>query len=386
MSYSENVHYLQLGEKELYLIGTAHISQESIEEVIHVIETENPDTVCVELCASRYESLSSKERWQSMNIFKVIREQKTFLLLANLILASFQKKLGEKLGVQPGKEMLEAIDSAKKINAEVVLADRDIQTTLRKTWRSLPFREKWNVMSQLMMSMFVSEEISKEDIEKMKTQDVLSEALEIFANQSPMMKRTLIDERDQYLAEKIRTAPGNKIVAVVGAGHVPGIRKELFKENDLNELNRVPPPKPWGKFIKWGIPLVILGIILYGFSASSAEVSIEMIKRWVLINGTLSAIGAAIAFGHPFTIVSAFIAAPITSLNPTIAAGWVAGLVEATVHKPQVRDFERLSTDISEVSGFWKNKITRILLVVIFANLGSFVGTFVGGAAIVELL
>ena len=220
MNHSDNVHRLQLKDKEVLLIGTAHISRESTNEVMQVIEQEQPKTVCVELCKSRYEALSRKDHWKSMDIFKVIREKKTFLLLANIILASFQKRLGNKLGIQPGREMIVAIDSAKAIQANIVLADRDVQTTFLKTWRMLPFREKVKTLMQMMMSVFVSEEISRDDIEKMKTQDVLTETMEIFSRQSPMMKKVLIDERDQYLAEKIRTAPGEKIVAVVGAGHV----------------------------------------------------------------------------------------------------------------------------------------------------------------------
>ncbi len=386
MNYSENVHQLQVGDKEILLIGTAHISQESTDEVIQVIEAEKPETVCVELCASRYEALTRKDRWKNMDIFKVIREKKTFLLLANILLSSFQKKLGDKLGIQPGREMIAAIDSAKSIQAEIVLADRDVQITFQKTWRSLPFREKITVLMQLGMSIFVSEEISKEDIENMKTQDVLTETMEAFSRQSPMMKKVLIDERDQYLAEKIRTAPGKKIIAIVGAGHVPGIKEEVHHHQDLSELERIPPPGQWGTWLKWGIPTVIIALIAYGFFAADWNVGMEMIKRWFLINGILSALGVVLAAGHPLTILSAFVAAPFTSLNPTIAAGWVAGLVESIVRKPQVRDFENLSHDITQISGFWKNKVIRILLIVVFANVGSMIGTFIGGGAIIDLL
>ena len=386
MNHSDNVHRLQLKDKEVLLIGTAHISRESTNEVMQVIEQEQPKTVCVELCKSRYEALSRKDHWKSMDIFKVIREKKTFLLLANIILASFQKRLGNKLGIQPGREMIVAIDSAKAIQANIVLADRDVQTTFLKTWRMLPFREKVKTLMQMMMSVFVSEEISRDDIEKMKTQDVLTETMEIFSRQSPMMKKVLIDERDQYLAEKIRTAPGEKIVAVVGAGHVPGIKKEINHSHDLPVLEQVPSPARWGNWLKWGIPALIISLIAYGFFLADWNVGIEMVKRWFLINGILSALGVVLAAGHPLTILSAFIAAPFTSLNPTIAAGWVAGLVEAFVRKPQVGDFENLMEDITHISGFWRNKVTRILLIVVFANVGSMVGTFIGGGAIIELL
>lgn len=386
MNHSENVHRLELGEKEIFVVGTAHISQESAHEVTEIIAQEQPETVCVELCEARYESLSRREQWKNMDIFKVIREKKTFLLLANILLSSFQKKLGDQLGLQPGKEMLAAIDSAETIGAEVVLADRNVQTTFQKTWRSLPLKEKATVMMQLLMGVFFSEKISKEDIEKMKTQDVLTETMEAFSQQSPMMKKVLIDERDQYLAEKIRTAPGRKIVAIVGAGHVPGIKKEIHQAHDLHQLEQIPPPGKGGVWIKWGIPAVIIALIAYGFFAANWDVGMEMLKRWFLINGILAGLGVVVAVGHPLTVLAAFLAAPFTSLNPTIAAGWVAGLVEAILRKPQVRDFENLSNDVTHISGFWKNKVTRILLIVFFANLGSMIGTFIGGGAIIELL
>jgi len=234
--------------------------------------------------------------------------------------------------------------------------------------------------------LFIREEISKEEIEKLKESDALSEAMKMLAEQSPEMKRILIDERDQYMAEKIRQSMGKLVVAVVGAGHVKGLTAELENKHNLAELESVPPTGKAVAWIKWGIPALIIALIVYGFFTVDTDVSIEMIQRWFLINGTLSALGTAAAFGHPITIVTAFVAAPFTSLNPTIAAGWVAGLVEALLRKPQVRDFENLADDITHLKGFWQNNITRILLVVIFANLGSAIGTFAGGFAIATLL
>jgi pheromone shutdown-related protein TraB len=282
--------------------------------------------------------------------------------------------------------MLAAAQASERVNAELVLADRDVKVTLQRTWRGMPFWARMKVLSQLLASLFIREEISKEEIEKLKESDALSEAMEMLADQSPEMKRILIDERDQFMAEKIRQAPGKRIVAVVGAGHVKGLTEELEREHNLVELETVPPPGKLGIWLKWGIPALIVSLIGYGFFAIDTDVSIEMIQRWFLINGTLSAIGTAIAFGHPITIATAFVAAPFTSLNPAVAAGWVAGLVEAFLRKPQVRDFENLADDITHLRGFWQNNITRILLVVMFANLGSAIGTFAGGFAIASLL
>jgi len=386
MPYSGNVHEIFLDGKKILLIGTAHISQSSVDEVNTVINQVNPDTVCIELCSSRYQAMLAKDQWKNMDIFKVIREGKSFLLFANLIMTAFQKRLGSRLGVKPGSEMFEAANVAEKLNSELVLADRDVKITLQRTWRGMRFWGKMKVLGQLLASLFIREEISKEEIEKLKESDALSEAMKMLAEQSPEMKRILIDERDQYMAEKIRQSMGKLVVAVVGAGHVKGLTAELENKHNLAELESVPPTGKAVAWLKWGIPALIIALIVYGFFTVDTDVSIEMIQRWFLINGTLSALGTAAAFGHPITIAVAFVAAPFTSLNPTIAAGWVAGLVEALLRKPQVRDFENLADDITHLRGFWQNNITRILLVVIFANLGSAIGTFAGGFAIATLL
>ena len=386
MPYSGNVHEILLDGKRILLIGTAHISQSSVDEVNTVINQVNPDTVCIELCSSRYQAMLAKDQWKNMDIFKVIREGKSFLLFANLIMTAFQKRLGSRLGVKPGSEMFEAANVAEKLNSELVLADRDVKITLQRTWRGMRFWGKMKVLGQLLASLFIREEISKEEIEKLKESDALSEAMKMLAEQSPEMKRILIDERDQYMAEKIRQSMGKLVVAVVGAGHVKGLTAELENKHNLAELESVPPTGKAVAWLKWGIPALIIALIVYGFFTVDTDVSIEMIQRWFLINGTLSALGTAAAFGHPITIAAAFVAAPFTSLNPTIAAGWVAGLVEALLRKPQVRDFENLADDITHLRGFWQNNITRILLVVIFANLGSAIGTFAGGFAIATLL
>ena len=386
MPYSGNVHEILLDGKKILLIGTAHISQSSVDEVNTVINQVNPDTVCIELCSSRYQAMLAKDQWKNMDIFKVIREGKSFLLFANLIMTAFQKRLGSRLGVKPGSEMFEAANVAEKLNSELVLADRDVKITLQRTWRGMRFWGKLKVLGQLLASLFIREEISKEEIEKLKESDALSEAMKMLAEQSPEMKRILIDERDQYMAEKIRQSMGKLVVAVVGAGHVKGLTAELENKHNLAELESVPPTGKAVAWIKWGIPALIIALIVYGFFTVDTDVSIEMIQRWFLINGTLSALGTAAAFGHPITIATAFVAAPFTSLNPTIAAGWVAGLVEALLRKPKVHDFENLADDITHLRGFWQNNITRILLVVIFANLGSAIGTFAGGFAIAALL
>ncbi len=383
---SKTVHHLEYDDKQVILVGTAHVSRESAQQVRQVIQEEKPDTVCVELCQSRYQSIRQKERWQETDIIKIIREKKSFLLLSNLLLASFQKRIAKKLDVKPGQEMITAIETADEMDAEIHLADRDIRTTLSRTWRAMGLWSKIKLLFQLMLSLGEVEEIKEEDIEKMKNEDVLETLLAEVGKALPVLKDILIDERDQYLAKKIRTAPGQKIVAVVGAGHVPGIKKYWNKDVDIRALEQLPPKSHTAGVLKWLIPGAIMAMFIAGFFYGGAQAGQDMIIWWIAANGILAGIGATIALAHPVTIVTSMLAAPLTSLNPMIAAGWVAGLVEAFSRKPKVKDLEKLPEDILSVRGFWRNKVTRILLVVVFTNLGSSIGTFVAFPVIVKLL
>ena len=380
------IHHLEVDDKKIVLMGTAHVSKESVQLVSSVIEEQKPETVCVELCQSRYQSIRQKERWQDTDIVKVIKEKKSFLLLSNLLLASFQKRIAKKFDVKPGQEMMQAIESADTVGAEVYLADRDIRTTLARTWRAMGLWGKIKLIFQLVMSMGEVEDLKEEDVEKMKQEDVLQTLLAEVGQSMPVLKQILIDERDQYLAEKIRNAPGNNIVAVVGAGHVSGIKEHWKAEIDLQRLDQLPPKNRIAGTLKWIIPAVIVGLFIAGFFYGGKEAGTDMIIWWILANGVLAGIGAIIAWAHPATIASAVLAAPLTSLNPMIAAGWVSGMVEAFSRKPKVKDLEKLPDDILSIKGFWKNKVTRILLVVVFTNIGSSIGTFVAFPAIVKVL
>jgi pheromone shutdown-related protein TraB len=381
-----NVHHLAFEGKEITLVGTAHISKESADLVSQVIEETKPDTVCVELCQSRYDSLTQKKKWENTDLLKVIKEKKAFLLLSNLLLASFQRKIGQKLGIRPGEEILQAIRSAEAAGAAVHLADRDIRITLSRTWRLMGFWKKTKLLNEILSSVWEVEEITQEQIEEMKKKDVLDALLSEIGETLPEVRTILIDERDQYLSHKIRHAAGNRIVAVVGAGHVPGILNSWGKDVDLAALEQLPPKGNLGRILGWGIPAFIVGLILFGFLYSGLTATTEMVKWWTLTTAALAAAGAAVAFGHPLTILSAAAAAPFTTLHPLIAAGWVSGLVEAAIAKPKVKDFESLLDDIASFKGFWRNKITRILLVVVFTNLGASLGTFVAIPLMVKVL
>lgn len=379
---SENIHRVTIGDRQIILVGTAHVSKKSAEEVKELIETERPDTVCVELCESRYQNITNADRWRDTDIVKIIKEGKSLILLINLILSSYQRRLAQQFGIQPGQEMLQGIESANEVGAELCLADRDIQVTMMRLWKSIGFWGKIKIIFQLMLSMVLDEEMDEDELEKMKEQDMLAAALDELASSFPIFKSVIIDERDQFLAQKIKTAPGDKIVAVLGAGHIPGIKKELTRENDLQGLLAVLPSPKSTKIIAWSIPIIIIGIIASTFSVNKAT-GVDQIISWFLWNGSLSALGALIAFAHPLSILTAFLVAPISSLSPLLAAGWFAGITEAIIKKPSVRDFENLANDLNTLKGFWKNKVTHILLVVALANLGSTIGTFVGGADVI---
>ncbi|MCU9595083.1 TraB/GumN family protein [Caldibacillus thermolactis] len=380
----ENITRIQIGTKEYILIGTAHVSKNSAELVKEVIETEQPDSVCIELDQGRYESITEGQKWQDMDIFKIIKEKKTTLMLINLALSSFQKRMADQFGIKPGQEMIQAIESAKDIDAKLVLADRNIQTTFARVWANIGFKGKMTLLSEIIYSIFSKETITEEELEQMKSKDTISSVLNEFTEHFPELKQPLIDERDQYLAEKIRRAPGKKIVAVLGAAHVPGITKEIHKRQNLNELTKVPPKSKWPKIIGWSIPLFIVAIIAYTFFMNP-DAGLQQTWSWILWHGSLAALGATIALAHPLAILTAFVAAPITALNPLLAAGFFAGFVQAIVRKPNVKDFETLSNDITSVKGFWQNKVTRILLIIVLSNLGSSLGTFIGGADVLRL-
>ena len=374
--------------KEILLIGTAHVSRQSAELVEETIQEQNPDTVCVELCQTRLASLKDADRWRNMDIVKIIKEKKALLLFVNLLLASFQKKMADKFGIKPGQEMINAIKAADECGALIVPSDREIQITLSRVWRGMGVWEKLKLMFSFIFSFGASDEISEEDIENMKQEDILQTLLSDVKKTHPIIEKSLINERDQFLSEKIRTAPGEKIVAVVGAAHAPGIKKYLASDEKINieALNQIPKAGNAGKILKWAIPAAILLLFVTGFLMEGKNAGTDMIWIWIAANGVFAGIGATCALAHPITIISSILAAPLTSLNPMIAAGWVSGLVEAFVRKPKVKDLESIPEDIVSIKGFWHNNVTRILLVVIFTNLGSSIGTMTAVPLMLKLI
>lgn len=380
---NENVHRIEMDGRQIILIGTAHVSKKSADEVKQLVEEEKPDTVCVELCESRYHAIMDAERWKNTDIVKIIKEGKSLILLINLIMSSYQKRLARQFGIKPGQEMIQGIESANEHGAVLCLADRDIQITMRRLWRGLGFWGKAKLFYQLMLSLVSSDEISEEELDKIKSEDMLTSVLSELSQSFPSLKTIIVDERDKYLAQKIKETSGEKVVAVLGAAHIPGIKKELANDHDLDELSKIRPTSKITKIIGWTIPFIISAIIIATLSVDTTT-GIDQIVSWILWNGSLAAIGAMIAFGHPLSILVAFLVAPISSLSPLIAAGWFVGLTEAVIRKPNVQDFENIAEDIYSLKGFWRNKVTHILLAVVLTNIGSTIGTLIGGADVIK--
>lgn len=387
-NYPADVHAVQLDGRIFYIIGTAHISQESVDLVRKVISEENPDNVCIELDDKRYKSLTEKKRWQALDLKEVIKRKQLSTLMINMLMASYQKKLGGQLGVSPGAELLAAAETAKEMDIPIYLCDRDVRITLRRAWKSTSFFKKGYLFAALLGSLFDRTEVSEEKLNELKKKDVLAELMDEMGDALPDVKRVLIDERDIYLAEKIRTSKGQKVVAVVGAGHVNGILKHIKRDNSnlMEEISSIPPVSKAFKFFGWSIPILIIGSLIgIGFKKGAAVAGANLLF-WILANGVPSALGAVLAFAHPLTTFSAFVAAPVTSLTPVIGAGYVTAFIQVMVCPPVVKEFESVADDMSSFSKWWKNRLLRVFLVFILTGLGSAVGTWVGGYEIFKNL
>jgi pheromone shutdown-related protein TraB len=385
---SSDVHWLKYQSKELIIIGTAHISKQSAELVEEVISEEKPDTVCVELDAQRFEALSNKKKWENLDLKSIIKQKQLSTLIINILLSSYQKKLGKKLGVNPGLELLKATEVAKKLEIPIELGDRDVRITLKRAWRSMSFWQKTKFITMGLASVFDKEDISEEQLEELKKKDVLTELMNDLGKAMPVLKEVLIDERDSFLAKKIKECKGQKVVAVVGAGHLQGIINKIESDEtiDLKDIEHIPNSSSAAKIIGWGIPTIIIGsIFLIGLNKGFHEAGNNIIF-WILANGIPSAIGAALAYGHPLAILSVFFAAPLTSLTPLIGAGYVAAFVQSYFRPPVVLEIQNVSEDVNKFKLWWKNKLLRILLVFILSGLGSVLGTYVGAYKIISNL
>lgn len=375
--YRINKENTQGTPREIILIGTAHISQASKDLVRETIEAEKPDSVCVELDDGRLKSIKDPDRWKTMDLRQVIKNKQLGTLIANLVLGSYQKRMGAQTGVKPGSELKEAVDVAENAGHELVLADRDIKITLRRTWACTPWYRKLSLLGGLFASIFDKTEVSEEELAKIKEQDALNGMMQEFGKSFPEVKQVLIDERDQFLASKIKNAPGNKIVAVVGAGHMRGIASIIEEDKELpseESISVIPKSAPIWKIIGWAIPIAIIAsIIAVGIHAGAAKAG-ELSLQWAMLTGGGAMLGTIIAGGHPLTILVALITAPFTGLTPLIGVGFFTALTQVYMRPPRVAEMETLTDDIWQVKRWWKNRVTRVILCFLCPGLPAIVG------------
>ncbi len=386
---SDDIHKLNFEDgKELYLIGTAHVSADSVKLVEETILDLKPDTIAVELDSQRLDVIKNRKKYEETDIIQIFRTGKTLFFIAQLLMSSYQKRIAKKLGVKPGDEFKKAVDLAEETGSNLVLADRNIGITLKRLVRKISFWDKIKIFFSLLFTSKKDSEIDEEMIKDIKKSDALLELIDEMGVEMPVIKEVMLDERDLYLAGKIQQNLGEKTVAVVGAAHVPGIIENFKREisyEELEEIEEIPKPSLISKILPWMFPVIIVFLFIYGFVYGDSKVAGQAAIYWILINGILSALGCALALGHPLTILAGFIAAPITSLNPMIGAGMVTGLVQIFLVRPKVKDIENSGEDITHIKGWWKNLLTRSLLVSLFSSIGSAIGTFVALPVIMKL-
>lgn len=385
---SMTIERIRIGAKEVILVGTAHISHESVTLAQETISSEKPELVGIELDDQRFHQLQNDSKWQATNIKNVVRDGKTYLLLLNIFLANLQRRLGESIDIKPGEEMLIAAKTASENNIPILLLDRNIQITMQRAYSMIPLTEKLKLAYYLLAGFFSeSEALTREKIEEIKRQDIVTQLINELGQKAPTIKRVLVDERDQFIAKKILDSPAQKIVAIVGAGHLNGIKQILTKPTfiDEKELLRLPAKNNSLGIMKWIIPAAFLILIGYFLATKGIHMGIGAIFYWILITGTLSALGALLAKSHPFTIITAFAAAPITTLHPFLASGWFAAGIEAKYRSPQVKDFHSLN-NLNSYHDFEQNRVTHLLLVAAYTNLGSMIGVVIAFPYLISLL
>lgn len=415
------------------LLGTAHVSKSSADEVERLLAGGEFDAVAIELDADRHAAIVDPDRWKRLDLFQIFKQGKAGAVMASLALGAFQQRLADQIGIQPGQEMRVAIAAAETLELPLLLVDRDIGVTLRRVYRNVPWWRRMVLMAGLLTSILSSEEIDAKEIERLKEGDILEATFTEFAETSRELYEPLIAERDRYMAIRLReeaarssAAPGGlqetatsepppgvkaseasssptetqaeggrprfqNVLVVLGAGHLKGVSGQLESnavgglQEERARLEELPPPSIWPRLISWLIVAAIVGGFVVGF-ARSPELGFTLVSDWFLINGALAGLGALVALAHPLTIVGSLVAAPFTSLNPLIGAGFVAAGLELWLRKPTVADFETLRRDVTTVRGWWRNRVARTFLVFLFVTLGSAIGTYVAGARVLTRL
>jgi pheromone shutdown-related protein TraB len=378
---------------EYTLLGTAHVSRASVAAVHALIEREKFDAVAVELCESRYRALRDRDAWRNLDLLQIIRQGKAGMVAANLALSAYQRRLAEQFGIEPGAEMKAAAELAEKHGSALWLVDREISTTLKRAYRNVRFWDRMGIVSGLIASLFERGEVAEAEIEKLKEGDMLQSAFSEFAEHSEPLYRSLIAERDVYMAARLREEAAGKpvarVLAVVGAGHLAGIARELGGEQQaaprelVSELDRTPPPARWPRWVGYGVLALIVGAIAYTFTRGTG-LGLVALRDWILFTGVGAALGAAAGGGHPLAVLTAFVVAPLKPFRPLVPSGAISAAAEMWLRRPRVADFEALRDDVTQWQGWWKNRVSRTLLVFMFTNLGMMIGEYMAGFRILH--
>ena len=401
-----NVDKIFFKNREIILVGTAHISQASIDLTITTIREQKPDAVAVELCQSRFDSLKDPNRWRNTDILQVLRSGRIYILLLQLALASYQKKLGDSLKVRPGAEMLAAITTAEELSIPLVLADRDVKTTLRRAWANIGIgsivrlfvSSLWEIIKDSTLSLiwFITGNkrpaapSMKEEIERLKNSDALDALMKEFSEALPDVKVPLIDERDLYLVSKIVAGvpEGKIIVAILGAGHIPGMKKIIEQDLAINcaALEVIPPTTISAHILTNLFPIIFVLLLAIGFFLGGIQTAMSMVITWITYTVVSATIGSVISLAHPAAILVTAISAPFTTLYPFLTTGWTAGFIEALVKNPQGKDLESVLEEMISIKGLYRNRLAHIFLVMILTNIATSIGMVWGVRAIAKLL
>ena len=388
MIENKNIHKINYKEKEIILVATAHVSKDSADLVAEAIDFFEPDNICIELDDDRLKALENPNKWKSTDLVKVIKDNKAMQLLANTILSSYQKRMAETMGSEVGLEMTTAIKKARENNISLTNADRNVNTTFKRIWRSLSLKDKFQLLMVVMSALVDDddeEELSQETIDEMLKEDILTASLSEIRKELPTIAKILVDERDQYLAHSIKNASGDRVLAVVGGAHVPGIKKEIYNDIDIDEITFIPKKKPYTKIIGWLITLGFITLFLLSFRQGFDQ-GVKTVLTWSLYSGGLAALATAIVNAHPLTVLATFFTAPLAALNPVVAVGFIAAMVEASLRKPTVNDVENINEDIKSFKGWRKNRFIKALALVFIANLGSVLGQIISSTSIIRNL
>jgi len=380
---------------EYVLLGTAHVSRVSADAVRDMLAAEPFDAVAIELCEPRYNAMRDPDSFRKLDLFQVIRQGKAGLVAANLALSAFQRRLAEQFGIEPGAEMKAAIDGAEARGVPVWCVDREVGVTLKRAYRSVGFLDRMGIIGGLGGSLLSREEVSEDEIEKLKQGDLLGSMFNEFARESPALYEALISERDRYMAARLREesaqAPAvRRVLVVLGAGHLAGTADALEHQDEepapLRErLDVVPRGSRWPKWLAIGVLVAIAAAIGILFSRNAA-LGVDALRDWVLFTGGFAALGALAGGGHPLSVIAAFIVAPLKPFRPGIPAGAVSAGVEVWWHRPRVADFDSLRDDVTHWTGWWKNRVSRTLLVFMLTNIGTILGEYLAGFHIITSL